>query len=100
MTDITADAPASRTSAILIGRHTLVWALLAGITAASWAMGHGVSDTRAAGAIILALAFVKARMVIREFMEVGDAPLPLRIITDLWVGGACALLIGMWLFAG
>lgn len=101
MADFTSSHPLKpHKSTLLAGRHTLVWAILAGITAGSWAMGHGISDPRLAGVGILALAFVKARLVIREFMEVRDAPPVLRLITDLWVAGATALLVGMWLFVG
>lgn len=97
---VSAPALKPRTSAVLVGSHTLVWLILAGVTAASWAVGHGISDPRTAGVAILAMAFVKARLVIRHFMEVRDAPPMLRVITDLWIVGATALLVSLWLFAG
>lgn len=72
-------------------RATMTWLCLLGVTFVSWTLGHGVGigDPHAAGAIIIAVTFVKVRLVIREFMEVRTAPPWLRFGTDGWL-----LLVG------
>ena len=47
---------------------------------------------------VLVIAFIKVRFVGLEFMELRQAPLPLRLIFELWLILACAtLLILYWL---
>jgi hypothetical protein len=80
-------------------RTTLIWSLLIGATAASWAMGHGmgIRAIRDAGVAIIVVAFIKVRFVILEFMEVRHAPLPMRIVGEAWVLLICAVLILLYL---
>ncbi len=86
---------------LLRTRITLVWFLLVAATALSFGMGHGIgiADRRLAGVAILIIAFVKVRFVIREFMEIRNAPLPLRLAGDGWVIAITAILIGLFLSA-
>lgn len=73
-------------------RLTLVWLLLLGATALSWAFGHGamfVTPLNAGTAIVL-IAFFKIRVVILEFMEIRHAPALMRIACEAWVLGICA----------
>lgn len=74
-------------------RYTRVWLVLIAITALSWWTGHAIGNQRLAGALVLMLAFLKARFVISDFMEVRDAPIALRLLTDGWVVLAGALLV-------
>jgi hypothetical protein len=76
-------------------RLTVVWAVLSAMTVASWllgsARGHAEfspSTTITVG--ILAAAVIKARLIIRHFMEVRTAPTWLRSVTDGWL----VLLVG------
>jgi hypothetical protein len=76
--------------AVAKNRLTVVWIVLAGLTVVSWPLAPG----RAAGSVvasvpitvvILAMALIKSRLIIREFMEVRTAPAWLRTSTDAWL---------------
>jgi caa(3)-type oxidase subunit IV len=80
---------------------SLVWALLMSLTILSWWLGtERASDARGPAVAILVVAFLKARLVIRHFMDVRHAPRVLRLATDVWAFGVCALLVGLFLFTG
>ncbi len=79
-------------------RITAVWLLLVLATLFSWESAQVGQDHRLATSIVLVIAFIKARFVGLEFMELREAPLPLRLIFEAWVILACAaLLILYWL---
>jgi Prokaryotic Cytochrome C oxidase subunit IV len=76
----------------------LVWALLVGVTLLSWQIGanhgHGVFvRTPAITFGVLAIAALKARIIIRRFMEASDAPALLRRLTDGWLLLATGALV-------
>jgi Prokaryotic Cytochrome C oxidase subunit IV len=72
-------------------RITYVWAILSVITVvASWLGRSSHVDGRFTPSttvtlLVLAIALVKCRLVIRTFMEVRTAPAWLRHSTDLWL---------------
>lgn len=69
-------------------RVTPVWLLLVGATALSWWMGTGTQDAsnvHQIATLLILVAFIKVRFVIRYFMEVRSAPLALKLATDAWV---------------
>ncbi|MGX9673399.1 cytochrome C oxidase subunit IV family protein [Mycobacterium sp. HM-7] len=71
-------------------RTTAVWAGLSAITVVSWflAPAHHAQPVAASTPItlgVLALAVIKTRLIIQEFMEVRTAPLWLRLATDGWL---------------
>jgi heme/copper-type cytochrome/quinol oxidase subunit 4 len=78
-----------------IQRATAIWLLLIAITAASgWlARGMAVRDDRYLGVAIVALAFVKIRFVILDFMEIRNAPLKMRQACEAWVIILCATIV-------
>jgi hypothetical protein len=79
-------------------RITAVWILLVLATLFSWESAHVGHDHRLSSSIVLVIAFIKVRFVGLEFMELRRAPLPLRLIFELWLLAACAvLLILYWL---
>ena len=45
----------------------------------------------------IGLALVKVRLIFREFMQVNNAPVLLRRLTDLWVALIGAVLLGSYL---
>jgi hypothetical protein len=51
------------------------------------------------GVSIIAVAFVKVRLVILEFMEIRRAPLPMRLAGEVWILTLCATLITLFLRA-
>ncbi len=90
-----------RTTADLIrSTASAVWLFLVAATVLSWALGtdHGfVSDHLTASVIILVVAFVKVRFVGLYFMELKDAPVPLRLLLEAWCLVVCGLAIGFFL---
>lgn len=88
-------------NSLLRSRISLVWLLLVGATLLSWQLGHGAVLTGRAlpGVAILVLAFVKARFVIIEFMELRQAPRAMRIVAEGWPLLACVLLVSLYLRA-
>ena len=80
-------------------RVTWTWALLSALTVVSW----GLAATRrftpdtALTIVVLAIAAVKTRLVIRQFMDVRAAPAWLRRATDAWLAVLMAAIIGLYL---
>ncbi|OBI40672.1 prokaryotic cytochrome C oxidase subunit IV family protein [Mycobacterium kyorinense] len=71
-------------------RLTGVWLILSAITVVTWWLGpahtHGTPTASLAITIaVLALALVKAHLIIANFMEVRTAPWWLRLSTDGWL---------------
>ena len=70
---------------------TYAWIILSAITIVSWwlAPPHGPGATATASVpitiVVLALGFIKGRMIIRYFMEVRTAPRWLKLTTDAWL---------------
>jgi Prokaryotic Cytochrome C oxidase subunit IV len=72
---------------LLRNRLFTIWLFLSGLTVLTWWLGS--KDTAQTAAFItygvLLIAFVKTRLVIRNFMEVREAPLWLRLLCDGWL---------------
>lgn len=82
---------------------TVAWLALSAITVISWwlAPGHSGADAGPSIPITVAaivLGFVKCRLIIRRFMEVGTAPRWLRQATDAWLVAlwTAVLVIYLW----
>jgi hypothetical protein len=85
---------------LLRSSATAVWAFLVVATVVSWALGtdHGfVDDTTTASLVVLVVAFVKVRFVGLYFMELREAPLPLRALLEVWCLAVCCLTVGFYL---
>lgn len=82
--------------ALPIDRPTLIWGLLMLATALSWTLGRGplASDAFAAAGVI-AIAFLKARWIGLDFMELRTAPTALRLGFEAWILTTCTILIVM-----
>ena len=78
---------------------TAVWFLLMAATLSSWQLGVQES-TSAATVAVLAVAFTKAWFVGMYFMELRNAPLPLRLLFQAWIVLVCGVLIGLYLLDG
>ena len=80
---------------LLRTRLTAIWLVLLAVTLFSWQMGHGAGKLgpRLSAAAILVAAFVKARFVLLDFMELRNAPLLLRAVIEVWAVVMCAVLI-------
>lgn len=73
---------------------TVIWLVLMALTLGSWFLSTLPSKSQglAATAGILVIALIKARMVLRHFMDVSEAPVWLRYAVDAW---ALLLLAGL-----
>jgi hypothetical protein len=83
---------------------TVAWFVLILATLTSWRLGtdHGLGsdeDHELASVAIFLVAFVKVRLVGLYFMELREAPLPLRGIFEGYCAVVCAAVIGMYLLA-
>lgn len=84
-------------------KMTIVWLILAAVTALSWWLGtnHGAHTDQnhfRTTVGVLVLAFIKVRLIIQYFMEVRTAPWPLRLISEIYVVGACATVLTLYVF--
>ena len=86
-------------SRITGARVTWTWALLCALTGLSWALAaeRRFTPGTALTIAVVAIAAVKTRFVIREFMEVRTAPRWLRRATDGWLAALMAAIIGLYL---
>jgi hypothetical protein len=83
-------------------RSFLVLLILVAITLGYLALDSS-ADTRGAyrassvvTTLAILLALVKVRLIFREFMQVRNAPVLLRRLTDLWVALIGAVLLGSY----
>jgi hypothetical protein len=81
-----------------------VWLALSAITLAQLSVGSlGGREALGPNAAItigaIAIALLKVRIILREFMEVRHAPVLLGRLTDLWVALTGVTLVGGY-FAG
>jgi hypothetical protein len=81
-------------------RLTLVWLGLVGVTALSWALGSGGnhSPSTVATAAILVISAIKARLIMREFMEINHASIRLKRYAEAWVGFTLTMLLMAYFF--
>ncbi|MCC4118685.1 cytochrome C oxidase subunit IV family protein [Aromatoleum toluclasticum] len=85
-------------SAFFLNPANRAWLVLLVATGATWWLGDvGAAGT---GAILamLAIAFIKGRLVILEFMELQGAPLVWRLLLEGWlilVGGL--IFLAYWI---
>ena len=85
-------------------RITYVWIVLCGLTVLAWSLAkaHGdqrITASRPEALAVLAIAAVKARFIMQQFMEVRTAPRWLRRFTDAWVVGLVATVGVLYLYA-
>jgi len=79
------------------------WVVLVAITIAAWwlAPAHSTGTVEANAAVtvlILVLTFVKCRLIVRNFMEVRDAPRWLAHVTDAWLALLLLVIFVIYLF--
>ena len=85
---------------LIFSRVSLIWLVLVAATMVSLgARDGGVRDLHLAACVIIAVAFIKIRFVIREFMEIRAAPLAMRLVADVWALAVCGTLITLYLTA-
>lgn len=75
-----------------------LWGILLLITIISFESGYlsiWVRHGRLQGGAVIILAFVKARLIILDFMDVRHAAPALRLALETWIAVLCAALIGL-----
>lgn len=81
-------------------RHatTPIWLLLVLATGLSWWLGHesGGDKLRLTATAMIFIAAFKIRLVVRHFMEVGNAPQLLQWLLDTWLGLMILGILGMY----
>ena len=85
--------------ALLRTRQTVIWLLLVAATLLSWEAVEGVAwarDRRAGAVLVIAIAFLKARFILLDFMELRTAPFGMRIGAEAWVMAMAGGLIGLF----
>ena len=77
-----------------------VWAALIAATVVSWWLGaeHGIQDVRTASLVVLLVAFMKVLAVGMYFMELRNAPTPLKLLFSGWCLVVYVALAGLYLF--
>jgi caa(3)-type oxidase subunit IV len=82
---------------ILRSRVTVVWLALSVLTVVSWILGveHGTAD-HVACIVIIAVATFKIRLVAAYFMELNDAPQPLRAGFEIYCLAVLLVLTGTY----
>lgn len=78
------------------------WVALVAITTAFWWLAPAhftdtVAPSTGVTALVLALTFVKARVILRYFMEIRSAPRWLKIATDIWLVVLLGSIFGIYL---
>lgn len=71
-------------------RLPVTWFALSAVTLLAWWIGarHGQGPLQPNAAVslaVIAIAAVKVRVILREFMDVRSAPVLLRRLTDAWL---------------
>lgn len=82
---------------------TGTWLVLVAITVLSWWLAPGHTGGHVEPSIpitvtVIALAVIKSRLIIRNFMEVRTAPLWLRRATDSWLAVLWTAVLVIYLF--
>ena len=82
---------------------TWAWIALMVITIGSWSLApahasHAVQASVPITALVLAMTWVKTRMVFQHFMEVNTAPKWLKYATDGWLTGLLVTVFVIYLF--
>jgi hypothetical protein len=79
-------------------RAGITWLILIAATVVSWAVGaeHGTGSMVAI--VVLAIAAIKVRLVGLDFMELRHAPIPLRLLFEVYCFAVWAVLSGLYLW--
>jgi len=87
--------------ALLRNRISLIWFVLIAATLISWWIGTGdAANPQLGTAAVFVVVFIKVRLIGLYFMELRDAPLPLRLLFEGYCLIVCTTLLVMYLTAG
>lgn len=82
---------------LLRERATAVWVGLMALTVlTTWILSKDVVSPAAAVTGIFLIAATKVRFVMLDFMELRDAPVPVRAVFEAWIVVLTVLILGFW----
>jgi caa(3)-type oxidase subunit IV len=82
-------------------RVTWVWLALVVLTCVTtWGLSKDLVSPTVAVVGTFLIAAVKVRYVILDFMELRDAPIPVRIAAEAWPVVVAAMILGFWFATG
>lgn len=82
-------------------RLLIIWALLVAATLISWGSSAEHNEgLNWVALLIIAIAFVKVRFVGLDFMELREAPRPLRAAFEIWLVVLAGVLMALHAFGG
>ena len=86
---------------LLKNRISLIWLVLIAATLISWWIGtDDAAKPQLGTAVVLVVVLIKVRLIGLYFMELRDAPLPLRVLFEGYCLIVCTTLLVMYLAAG
>jgi heme/copper-type cytochrome/quinol oxidase subunit 4 len=86
---------------VLRERVTWVWLGLVVLTCVTtWGLSKDLFSPVVAVVGIFLIAAVKVRYVILDFMELRSAPLPVRVIAELWPVVVTLMILSFWFATG
>ena len=82
---------------VLRERVTLVWLGLVVLTCVTtWGLSKDAFNPAVAVVGIFLIAAMKVRYVILDFMELRNAPIPVRVAFESWPVVVAAMILGFW----
>ena len=82
---------------VLRERVTWVWLGLMALTCVTtWGLAKELFSPAVAVVGIFSIAAVKVRYVVLDFMELRQAPLPVRAAFEAWPAVVAAVILGFW----
>jgi heme/copper-type cytochrome/quinol oxidase subunit 4 len=86
---------------LLRERVTLVWLGLVVLTCVTtWGLSKNLFTPAVAVVGIFLIAAMKVRYVILDFMELRNAPIPVRVAFEAWPVVVAAMILGFWFATG
>jgi heme/copper-type cytochrome/quinol oxidase subunit 4 len=86
---------------VLRERVTWVWLGLVVLTCmTTWGLSKDLFSPAVAVVGIFLIAAVKVRFVMLDFMELRDAPIPVRVAAEAWPVAVAVMILGVWFATG
>ncbi|MDT5076133.1 MAG: hypothetical protein QOJ80_770 [Mycobacterium sp.] len=78
-------------------RATMVWVgLMAATCVTTWGLSKDWFSPAVAVVGVFLIAALKVRYVMLDFMELRQAPMPVRVAFELWPVVVAAMILGFW----
>jgi heme/copper-type cytochrome/quinol oxidase subunit 4 len=82
---------------VLRERITMVWLGLMALTGVTtWGLSKSLFSPSVAVVGIFVIAAVKVRYVMLDFMELRNAPVPVRVAFEAWPVAVATIILGFW----